>query len=141
MAMYVYTAGIPFWTEWDTLDIEILLMKSGYTPDVDHATVAAVASGNELDDTDTYERKTLVCSAPVIETANDWYKYDAADITWAALDTPGDEIVTGCLIYNLVTNDSDSIPMVYFNFTGVNPDGADFTIAFSSNGVLTAMQG
>jgi hypothetical protein len=143
MANYVYTAGIPYWTEWNgTTNPTAALLKSGYVPDVDHNGVDDIAPGNEMSTDMTYVRKLLTTSAPSIDNANNWVKYDASDILWSALDTAGGDIITGCLIFHDAGGaDSANIPMVYFNFAGVDPAGADFTIVFGTNGVLTAMQG
>lgn len=136
MADFVYTRGIPQWASWTTDTNRVMLLESGYTPNLDHDFVSDVVAG-EIDD-GSYSRKTLTGKTQTIDDTNNLVKYDADDVTWAAL--AGGETVFYVVIYKFVTNDADSILMALVDIPNTVTDGTDFILQWSPDGIIQALQ-
>jgi len=119
---------------WGTDTIMCLLNSSSYTFDPDHDTVDNV-DANELSGTG-YVRKTLASKTVTVDDTNDEVRFDAADITWTGANFG---TVAGAVVYKFVTNDTDSVPLVWAELTSpAVTNGGDFTLQWSSDGVFKA---
>ena len=123
-------------------DIRVALLMTNTTGDTDEesANVAAIGTLDEMDGAN-YARKTLASQAVAIDTSNDRVEFDFEDLTWSSLGN-GTRDVQGMLVLQHNTNDSDSIPIVFVEFSSnQSPGGSDFTVTMDAEGVLQIAQG
>ncbi len=122
---------------WHTSDIRVLLVMSNTTADTDQdaATISAFGTLDEYDGAN-YVRKAVTGEATTKDDANNRAEMDADDITWTALGA-GTRQAVGMVVYKFVTNDADSIPILYvdsggFPFSG---NGSDVASAWNVEGI------
>jgi hypothetical protein len=122
---------------FDTDDLRVLLVKSATTADTE--TTATTLSGfttlDEMSGTG-YVRKALTESTSK-DTPNNRAEAMASAVTWTGLNAG---TADAAIIYKHVTNDSDSIPLIYIDSGGfpVVTNGSDVTITFNAEGYLQA---
>lgn len=142
MANFVYTRAAKLIMDGDidfaSADIRMLLVDSSTTADTekDIGTLSGFSTLGELSGTG-YTRKTLASKATSQDDANDRAEFDAADVTWTGLNAG---TAQAAILYLHVTNDSDSIPLLYID-TGGFPlvtNGSDATIVWPAEGILQA---
>lgn len=126
----LYPTGIPLWSTLDNTNHRWMLLDPDYEPNIAHVFVDDV-SANELTD-GSYGRETLTGSSEVVDLVEGWVTYDADDPTWTAL--AGGEDIGYVAMFNLVTNDADSV-MMYVTRLSFTTDGSNFTPIVSSNGI------
>ncbi len=123
-------------------DIRVALVMSNTTCDTEEET-ALMNAFTTLDEMDgaNYGRKTLASQAVAIDTTNDRVEFDFEDLTFTALGN-GTRDVQGMLVLKHVTNDTDSIPLFFVQFS-VNqaPGGSNFTVTIDAEGALQIAQG
>jgi hypothetical protein len=119
----------------DTAVLKIMLLKSTYTYDPDHA---AVSSLTEITGVANYTggfggagRKTATVAIS-LDNTNNKVIVTFTDLTWTALGT-GDTI-GGAALVREITNDAGSIPVVFFDFTDIPTNGGDVTLDFAAAG-------
>jgi len=123
--------------------IKIMLLKSSYTFDKDHASVTTLAASEA--DASGYTggfngagRKALASKTTTKDDTNDRVVYDATDPsawTLAAGNTIG-----GAAIIRENTNDAGSTPLFFLDFTDTATNGGTFTVAFHANGIAYLQQ-
>jgi hypothetical protein len=122
----------------DNDDIKVLLVMTNTTVDSDNAGINFINDIITLDEMDgaNYVRKSLTGEVVNLDDPNSRAEFDAADVTWTALGN-GSRAVQGLLIFKFVTNDADSVPMAYIEFSPTqNPGGADFTVQWNVEGII-----
>ena len=64
--------------------------------------------------------------------------FDASDTTFSAVSISGGLDIEGMIVYQFVTDDTDSIPMLWIEDGGFNitPNGSDIVITWASEGIL-----
>jgi len=123
-------------------DIRVALLMTNTTADTEEET-ALMNAFTTLDEMDGsgYARKTLSSQAIAIDTSADRAEFDIEDLTWSSLGN-GTRAIQGLLILKHVTNDTDSIPLAFIEFSSTqNPGGSDFTVQIDSQGLLQLTQG
>lgn len=116
--------------DWDADTIKWLLVGTGYVHDPDVDFVSGVTA-NELSGTG-YARKTLAATTTLDDT-NDKVIHDAPDQTYTGADFG---TVHGGIAYKEVTDDTDSVPIVYVELSSdVTTNGGDFTFQMPSGGL------
>lgn len=124
--------------------IWIALLMSNTTADTENDGDSEVADLTTLDECDgaNYVRKALGSLAVNLDDANDRAEFDAADVTWTALGN-GTRQIVGVLIYKDADGDGDPAddaanPLIaWIEFASpIDPGGADFSIAWSAEGIL-----
>ena len=102
-------------------------------------TVSAVlANGSTTEATFTnYARATLGSIVVTVDDSGDTVKVDCADITFSSAGGATNNTCTDVIIYEEVTNDSDSIPLVMLD-AAFTTDGNDVTLQFNANGFFSA---
>lgn len=137
---YQLADGLDFETD---ANVKIMLLKSTYTFDKDHASVTPLATYEA--DASGYVggfngagRKALASKTKTKDTANDRIVFDAADPsawTLAAGNTIG-----GAAIIREQTNDAGSTPLFFVDFTDTATNGGTFTVQFDSLGIAYLQQ-
>lgn len=116
-------------------DMRILLCMTNTTADTD--VDADNTSGYTLDEFDGsgYARAALANEAVNIDDANDRAEFDADDVAFGALGN-GTRAIQGYLIHEHITNDADSFPFVWGDFSGtITPGGSTFTVQWNAEGI------
>lgn len=118
----------------DTL--KVLVVNSNYTPDSSHATVSAVVAGGseaiQYGTRLTLTTKTITQNTATSPNQNE-YK---ANTSFVYNNVPAGANTRALVFYKEVTNDADSIPLVYLNNTPVDfpTNGGDVTFNQPANG-------
>ena len=122
---------------WHSSDIRVLLVMANTTADTDQdaATISAFGTLDEYDGA-SYVRKTLAGLATNEDDPNNRAEMDATDITWSTLGA-GTRQAQAMVVYKFVTNDTDSIPILFidsggFPFTG---SGLDAVVTWNAEGI------
>lgn len=77
----------------------------------------------------------LTSEAVNIDSVNNRIEADAGDLVFGALGN-GTRQIQGVLLYFHVTNDTDSIPLCFIEFSStINPGGASVTVVWSAEGI------
>ena len=117
--------------DWVADNHEVALLVGAVTINPDHATVAAVIAANTEASDGTYAREAVTGEAVVQDDANDRAELDASNADFGALDN---ETPTAALLYKLVTNDADSIPIAIFDTGfGAAANGAGYVVSWPNN--------
>lgn len=115
----------------DTDDIRSLLLTGSLTINPDHATVAAVLAANTEASDASYARVACTGEAVTQNDTDNRAEFDINDLDYGALDN---ETPTAVLIYQHVTNDSDSVPIsIHDTGFGAAANGAGYVISFPNN--------
>ena len=119
-------------------DLRVLLV-TGYTPDPDHATVAAILASSGCDECTftNYARKTLADEAFSVDNVNDRGKLDATDpATWEDAGGTVDELISHAIVFQYVdADDANNIP-ISCHSVGKTTNGGDLTLTFHADGIL-----
>lgn len=126
----------------DTSTLKVMLVTSSYTYDADHTAVDA-GTGTDMESTELNVtgytrawggagRKTATVTLQANNTNN---RVDAAiaDLTWTALGT-GQTIGGAVLIKEGAANDTQSIPIAFFDLSDMATTGGNVTLAFTALG-------
>jgi hypothetical protein len=121
--------------------IKVMLVGSGYTPNKDDNFVAAITGGTSKELSGTgytggfggSGRKTLASKAVTQDDANDVAYFDAADLTWSAIDAG---TVAYLAVIKEVTSDADSPLLAIVDVTEVVTNGGDYTVTWAADGLF-----
>lgn len=156
MADFAFTEGLHNTLlgdmEWDAFDIRVALLMSNTTANTDDGTGrdAATLSAITLDEMDGagYSRSgdigaTLTKGAA--GAGNNFSTFDAANITFSGISLSGtSRLIQAMLVYRHITNDTDSIPLLYIDSPAAFPytaDGNDLVIAWNATGIMQLKTG
>lgn len=143
MASFTYNVG-SYRIQDGTIDfasdtIEIILVKSTYTPDKDDTN--SVYSTAEISGVSGYTggyggagRKVLGTKTITNDTTNDRTVYDAADPSAWTLGV-GDTIGGAIIGKKGSADDTTAIPIFFLDFTDVPTNGSTFTLSFDASGI------
>lgn len=127
----------------DGATLKLLLLKAAAAESVlrDMTTVAAVladASTTECDFTN-YARATLASVAEAVDHTEDEATVDCADISFEDAGGATNNDVVAAVVYQDVTDDSDSIPLLFFDAV-ITTTGTEFVLKVPTNGFFAAEQ-
>jgi len=123
-------------------DVRAILVMTNTTVDTEVDAIDYISDFTTLDEMDgsNYARAALANEAAAEDDVNDRGEFDADNITWTSLGA-GTRNIQGVLLYEHVTNDADSEPICFIEFTSsVAADGSDFQIQWDDEGILRAYQ-
>lgn len=118
-------------------DIRLLLVKTGSTAEadiVDANTISAIGTLNEVT-VSGYARAALANETVTTDDTNDRAQFTADTVAFGALATG--ETIIGAIVYKHVTNDTDSIPILFLDLTDTPTNGGTFSVSFP-DGILRA---
>ena len=125
----------------DGATLKLLVLQAADSDAVlkDLDTVSAVlANGSTTEATFTnYARATLGSITVTVDDSGDTVNVYCADITFSSAGGATNNTCTDVIIYEEVTNDSDSIPLVMLD-AAFTTDGNDVTLQFNANGFFSA---
>lgn len=119
-------------------DIRVTILMTNTTADTEVDAINFVNDFTTLDEYDGsgYVRKTLSSEATNVDDTNDRGEFDFEDTTWSSLGA-GTRDGQGLLVLLHVTNDTDSIPLFFIDFTSnFTGNGGDVTFQVNSEGAL-----
>lgn len=123
---------------WATAsDPRARLLMTNTTADTENnkATVSAYTTPDNFDGSGA-ANVALTSEAVNVDSVNNRIELDADDVAFGALGN-GTRQIQGVLIYFHVTNDTDSIPVFFIQFSSsINPGGATVTIVFNAEGIV-----
>lgn len=118
---------------------QLALCMANTTADTENDNIDVVDDFNALDEMDgaNYARKTISNITVTRDDGNDRTYFDADDPVWTALGN-GTRAIVGALLILVVNDDTDSIPVRWFDLssTGINPGGTNFKVEFNAGGIL-----
>lgn len=124
-------------TNWDTSDIEVLLVVSTYAFDPDSNFVSDIVA-DEISTTN-YARQDLANTTITEDDAADSVILDADDNVWAALGPPAaGPVVGGAVEFRNTGNDATSPLINFSDFTDTQVNGGNFTVAWATAGIIVA---
>lgn len=126
----------------DTL--KVLLVTSSYVANPDHDFLDEGGANDIIDheiNVTGYTRgfggsgrKTLASKTFATDDANDRARFDAADIVWTSLGTGA--TIDAAILVKEITNDTASLPLIYFDLTATPTNGGDYTLSWDALGLL-----
>lgn len=125
----------------DSNTIKAALLMTNTTADTDNDAISFVGDFGTLDECDAagYARVSLGSKVVNQDNTNDRGAFDAADSSFTGLGGDATRDIQGVLIYKHVTNDADSIPIAFIDFTSDIPKTAtQIDIPWASAGILLA---
>ena len=135
MADTAYNTGKRVEWDWDTDTIRMFMVKSAATLNPDHDFVSDILGANTECDFTNYVRVTLGTKTFVVDDTNDETQHQAADITINNAGGATNNTIGAVIVYFLVTNDSDSPPIVAYDVTKTT-NGNPLNIVWPSDGVV-----
>jgi hypothetical protein len=120
----------------DADDIRAILVKTTTTVDTEPDTefISGFTTLAECDAA-SYARVALTGETVNTDTGNDRAEFTASNIVWAALGAGN--TLQGVLLYKHVTNDTDSMPIAFIEFSSnFVTNGGGLTVAPNSEGFL-----
>jgi len=132
--MQLFNAGLDQFADWTTETFEWVLLTSGtFDPDLD--TVAAVLTGADEVTVTGYARQAAATKVRSVDDTDDQITYTAADPDFGTLD-PGED-VTAIALIRVVTDDTDSVPVGWWEISpAVATDAADPLVFPLAGGIV-----
>ena len=122
----------------DADTLKILLVMTDTTCDTE-ANIQTLSGFDDMDEMDgaNYEVKTLGSLTHALDTSNNRFELDAANVTYTALGA-GSRNVQGVLLYKHVDGtDANDQPIAFIEFgSSLSADGSDVTISWDDEGLL-----
>lgn len=119
-------------------DIRVALLMTTTTADTENSGITTVSGFGTLGETAgaNYVRKACATETVTKDDPNNRAEFTFDPITWTALGN-GAADLQGMLVYKHVTNDTDSIPICWVEFSAnQSPGGSDFTVTPDAEGIL-----
>ena len=125
----------------DGATLKLLVLQSAGTDAAlkDLDTVSAVLAESSTSEANftNYSRATLGSITVTVDDSGDTVKVDCADVTFTSAGGAANNTCTDVVIYEEVTTDADSIPLVLLD-AAFTTDGNDVTLQFNANGFFSA---
>lgn len=125
--------------DWDDDDIRVLLLTADTDIDTDLTTVASLLgeAGNTEVTTVNYSRKVIGNRTVSVNSGDDRAELDGDDVEWLSIGDNSQTAVAAVVYQHDTGGDSASVPVAYVDFTDTTLNGGDFTIQWSSDGIIT----
>lgn len=120
-------------------DIRAALLMTNTTADTENAGIAVIADFTTLDEFDAagYARLALASEAVNKDDANNRAEFDALDLSFTGLGGDATRDAQGVLIFKHVTDDTDSIPIAFVDFTADVPkEASQIDVPWDAEGIL-----
>ena len=125
--------------DWDndTINVALLMNNTSADTDIDADDVADIGTLDESDDTGSYSRISLSNATATANDTDDRGEYDADDISFTGLNGDATRDYQGILVYKVVTDDTDSIPIAFIDFpSDVSSSATQVDVSFDSAGLF-----
>lgn len=124
-------------------DVRAALVMSNTTADTEKDGIDFMDDFATLDECDDsgYARVALGSEASNVDNTNDRAEFDASDISFAGLSGNATRNAVGVVIYKHVTNDTDSVPIAFIEFSApVANTSTQIDVSWNAEGILQAAQ-
>lgn len=124
-------------SNWLTSDYRARLLMTNTTADTENnkATLSAYTTLDAFDGSGA-SSIALTSEAVNVDSGNNRIEVDADDVAFGALGN-GTRAIQGVILYDFNTNDADSVPFVFIQFSStVNPGGATLTVQWDAEGIV-----
>lgn len=118
-------------------DIRSRLLMTNTTADTEN-NKATLSAYTTIDSFDGSGAASVALTGEVVnvDSGNNRIEADADDVAFGALGN-GTRQIQGILLFFFVTNDTDSVPLCFIQFSSnVNPGGATLTVSWNAEGVV-----
>lgn len=133
MANVIFTYGADKLGAWTTSTYKFALMKSSYTPNSSHDFMDDVVAGSSEISVSGYSRVTASTKTRTPNTGQGRIYYNCDDPSFGSL--AAGQTAGGVVLFQFVTNDADSIPIVFLDITNLATDALDpFTVIINPSG-------
>lgn len=125
-------------SNWLTSDYRARLLMTNTTADTENnkATLSAYTTLDKFDGSGFSDNLALTGEAVNVDSANNRIELDADDLSFGALGN-GTRQIQGVELFDFNTNDADSVPFCFIEFSStVNPGGATLTVQWSIEGLV-----
>lgn len=125
-------------SNWVTSDYRVRLLMTNTTADTENnkATLSAYTTQDKFDGSGFTDNLALTGEAVNVDSGNNRVEVDADDAAFGALGN-GTRAIQGVLVFDFNTNDADSVPLAFIEFSStVNPGGATLTVQWNAEGIL-----
>lgn len=120
-------------------DIRCALLMTNTTADTENEK-SLMNAFTTLDESDAtgYARVSLASQAVTQDASNNRAEFDAADISFTGLGGDATRDYQGVLIYKHVTNDTDSIPLAFIEFSNqpLAKEASQVNVPWNAEGIL-----
>lgn len=143
MANFVYNVGLGRVAEKaaDGATLKLLVLKAADADatlkDLDTVADVLAQGGTTEADFTNYARATLGSITVTVVDGQDRVDVDCADVVFSSAGGATNNTCTDVVIYEEVTNDSDSIPLCQLD-ASFTTDGNDVTLQFNAQGFYSA---
>ena len=143
MANFVYNVGLGRVAEKaaDGATLKLLVLKAAAADatlkDLDTVADVLAQGGTTEADFTNYARATLGSITVTVVDGQDRVDVDCADVVFSSAGGAVNNTCTDVVIYEEVTNDSDSIPLCQLD-ASFTTDGNDVTLQFNAQGFYSA---
>lgn len=124
----------------DTIKACLCMTGNSCDTDAHDGTVTTLAGITTLNRSDAtgYADVTLAAKTLALDDVNNRVKFDnTADIVFSGLSTPATGNYTGILLYKFITNDADSIPIFWIEFTApIAKEATQVTVPPHADGIV-----
>lgn len=127
--------GTSKWSAADDFRGRLLMTNTTADTENNKATLSAYTTLDSFDGSGAGS-VAFTGEAVNVDSGNNRIEVDADDLAFGALGN-GTRQIQGCIIYKFVTNDSDSVPTFFVQFSSsFNPAGASVTIQWDAEGIV-----
>lgn len=128
--------GSHSWSTGDDLRARLLMTNTTADTENNKATLSAYTTLDTFDGSGATNNLALTGEAVNVDSGNNRIECDADDAAYGALGN-GTRQIQGVLLFFFVTNDADSVPLAFLQFSSnFNPGGATVTITWDAQGIV-----
>lgn len=124
-------------SNWVSSDYRARLLMTNTTADTQN-NIANLGAYSTIDSFDGAGASNVALTTETVnvDSVNNRVELDADDVAFGALGN-GTRQIQGVLLYDFNTNDADSIPYVFIQFSSsINPGGATVTVVWNAEGIV-----
>lgn len=124
-------------SNWVSSDYRARLLMTNTTADTQN-NIANLGAYSTIDSFDGAGASSVALTTETVnvDSVNNRVELDADDVAFGALGN-GTRQIQGVLLYDFNTNDADSIPFAFIQFSSsINPGGATVTIVWNAEGIV-----
>lgn len=123
---------------WETSGYRARLLMTNTTADTENnaSFLSSYSTQDKFNGSGATDNLALTNKLALIDAPNNRNYLDADDTAFGAIGN-GTRAIQGVLIFKFVTNDADSVPLVFVQFSSsINPAGGQLTIQWDAGGIL-----
>lgn len=123
---------------WETASYRGRLLMTNTTADTENnaSFLSSYTTLDKFNGAGFSDNLALSNKLATVDSVNNRVELDADDLAFGTLGN-GTRPMQGCILFRFVTNDADSIPLLFVEFSStINPAGGTVTIQWDIEGIL-----